>query len=263
MHGDLVRMAGSQPQDRERTKNMKLKHAIIGNYTGERRNAVLCPPNQATVINGADHSGRRVLHAIACSLAIYRDPTRTHPSKGWTKGQIDPPELQPPDAGADQPASGSQQAKPASTQDPATVLIETANGSRWKRWVADSGRTETLVETLAKGDERTAIIALGITPHVDEYFDGLDHQPGAKREHSPNQYTKTQDPPPTVDEILERIHKRIENAFRDTDPSTERSAILLLDSTEFEWNHDEFGNFLARVARESPETQVIAYRPPR
>ena len=74
---------------------------------------------------------------------------------------------------------------------------------------------------------------------------------------------RTQDPPPTADEILERIHKRIENAFRDTDPSTERSAILLLDSTEFEWNRDEFDNFLARVARESPETQVIAYRPPR
>ena len=104
------------------------------------------------------------------------------------------------------------------------MLIETANGSRWKRWVdPDSGRTETLVETLAKGDERTAIIALGITPHVDEYFDGLDHQPGAEREHSPNQYTRRQDPPPTADEILERIQKRIENAFRDTDPSTERS----------------------------------------
>ena len=255
MHGDLVRMAGSQPQHRERTKNMKLKHAIIGNYTGERRNAVA---NQATVINDADHSGRRVLHAIACSLAIYRDPTRTHPSKGWTKGQIDPPELQLPDDGA------SRQTESTTSQDSATVLIETANGSRWKRWVdPDSGRTETLVEILAKGDERTAIIALGITPHVDEYFDGLDHQPGAEREHSPNQYTRTQDPPPTADEILERIHERIENAFRDTDPSTERSAILLLDSTEFEWNHDDFGNFLARVARESPETQVIAYRAPR
>ena len=146
------------------------------------------------------------------------------------------------------------------------MLIETANGSRWKRWVdPDSGRTETLVETLAKGDERTAIIALGITPHVDEYFDGLDHQPGAEREHSPNQYTRTQDPPPTADEILERIHKRTsppttrsENAFRDTDPSTERSAILLLDSTEFEWNRDEFDNFLARVAKHKRIERITA-----
>ena len=257
-------MAGSQPQDGKRTKNMKLKHAIIADCTGERRNAVLCPPNQATVINNADHSGRRVPDAIACSLAIYRDPTRTHPSKGWTKGQVDPPELLPPDAQADQPASASRQAESTSAQDPATVLIETANGSRWKRWVdPDSGRTETLVETLAEGDKRTAIIALGITPHVDEYFDGLDHQPGAEREHSPNEYRRRQDPPPTADEILERIHKRIENAVRDTDPSTERSAILLLDSTEFEWNRDEFDNFLTRVGRESPDTQVIAYRPPR
>ena len=189
----------------------------------------------------------------------------THaPVQGLDEGPDNPPELQLPDAGADQPAGASRQTESTTRQDPATVLIETANGSRWKRWVdPDSGRTETLVETLVDGDERTAIIALGITPHVDEYFDGLDHQPGAEREHSPNQYTRTQDPPPTADEILERIHKRIENAFRDTDPSTERSAILLLDSTEFEWNRDEFDNFLARVARESPETQVIAYRPPR
>ena len=243
---------------------MKLKHAIICNYTGLRTDAVLCPPNEPTVINDADGSGRRVLHAIACALAIYRDPTRARPSKGWTKGQIDPPELIPRNRNADGQATPEQAAQNAALPNPATVLIETANGSRWKRWIDPvTGRTETLVETLAPGDERTAVIALELTPRVDEYFDGLDHQPGAEREHIHNGVETAPGPEPAPDEILDRIRKRIEQAFPTSGPENRRSAILLLDSTQLGWKQEQLNSFLNEVANESAETQVIAYLPTR